>query len=424
MRAPVDPTELSAADLARRTSLRRHKAFATGLLLVAAVLWLVLRAQEEGGPAWVGYARAAAEAGMVGGLADWFAVTALFRHPLGVPVPHTAIIPRRKDALGTSLGEFVGANFLAEDVVRGKLRRAEVTRRLGRWLRRPEGAARVTEELARVVRAGAGLLRDEQVVGVLERAALRRLGTTSVAPALGRLLDRVVDDGAHHGLVDLAAERTHDWLVANRESLLDLMTAQAPAWSPRWLDERVSERLYAELVRIAAGVRDDPAHDARGAIDRFLAQLARDLQQDAATVARVDGQVRALAEHPAVHRSFAQVVESGRTTLLELVDDPDSELRRRITDELAALGARLEDDAPLRAKVDARVEDLVGYVVSTYRDEILTLITDTVAAWDARSTARKVELQVGRDLQYIRVNGTVVGALAGLVIHGVADLLG
>ncbi len=424
MRLPLDPTDLTTADLARRASLRRHKAFATGLLVVAALLWLVLRSQEDGGPAWVGYARAAAEAGMVGGLADWFAVTALFRHPLGVPIPHTAIIPRRKDALGTSLGEFVGANFLAEDVVRGKLRRAGVVRRAGGWLRRPQGAGRVTQEVARLVRAGAGLLRDEQLVGVLERAALRRLGATSVAPALGRVLDRVVDDGSHHGLVDLAAERVHDWLLANRESLLDLMAAQAPVWSPRWLDERVSERLYAEMVRIAGAVRDDPAHDARGAIDRFLGQLARDLQHDPETVARVDGQVRELAEHPAVHRTFVQVVESGRATLLELVDDPGSELRGRITDELARLGARLEDDEALRTRVEGWVEDLAGYVVSTYRDEILTLITDTVGAWDARSTARKVELQVGRDLQYIRVNGTVVGALAGLVIHAVADLLG
>ena len=397
------------------------KVGASALLLLAAVVYVLAR--RAGGHGWVGYVQAAAEAGMVGGLADWFAVTALFRHPLALPIPHTAIIPTRKDALGRNLSDFVGTNFLSEQVVRERLRNAEVPRRLGSWLAEPEHAARVTAELARALRGAVDVLRDEDLRAVLEPVVLRRLAALPVGPTLGRLLAKVVADKAHHRLVDLVAAAVDDWLLANREQVIDLVARQAPAWSPEFVDRAVATRVYGELTRVSAEVRAQPEHAIRQALDRLLARFADDLSNDPATIERASGVLESLLAQPEVRRAFGDVISAGRRLLLEMVDDPDGELRIRLSGALADLGRRLDTDEVLRARVDAIVADAAGYVVTHYRDELTRTITDTVERWDGVETARKVELAVGRDLQFIRINGTVVGALAGVIIHAVGNLV-
>ena len=397
------------------------KVGASALLLLAAVVYVLAR--RAGGHGWVGYVQAAAEAGMVGGLADWFAVTALFRHPLALPIPHTAIIPTRKDALGRNLSDFVGTNFLSEQVVRERLRNAEVPRRLGSWLAEPEHAARVTSELARALRGAVDVLRDEDLRAVLEPVVLRRLAALPVGPTLGRLLAKVVADKAHHRLVDLVAAAVDDWLLANREQVIDLVARQAPAWSPEFVDRAVATRVYGELTRVSAEVRAQPEHAIRQALDRLLARFADDLSNDPATIERASGVLESLLAQSEVRRAFGDVISAGRRVLLEMVDDPDGELRTRLSGALADLGRRLDTDEVLRARVDAIVADAAGYVVTHYRDELTRTITDTVERWDGVETARKVELAVGRDLQFIRINGTVVGALAGVIIHAVGNLV-
>lgn len=407
--------EPGAGEVLRRRDLVRMKSSATALLVLAAVVYaLTARHGREG---WLGFVRAAAEAGMVGGLADWFAVTALFRRPLGLPIPHTAIIPTRKDALGRNLSDFVGANFLSEQVVRDRLRRAEVTRRVGRWLTERRHAERVTAELATVLRGAVSVLRDEDVQAVLEPVVLRRLAAVPVGPILGRLLGEVVAGGAHHRLVDLVAAAVDDWLGANRDTVVDVVMRQAPVWSPVFLDRQVGARVYAELVRVSGEVRADPEHPVRKALDRMLARFAEDLRHDPATVERASATLRTLLDSPQVRQAFGELVGAARRMLLEMVDDPDGELRTRATDGLVAFGRRLDGDPELRAKVDRWVSDAAGHVVTHYRDELTRTITDTIERWDGAETARRVELQVGRDLQFIRINGTVVGALAGVVIH-------
>jgi uncharacterized membrane-anchored protein YjiN (DUF445 family) len=408
----------------QRRSLRRMKLTASGLLVLAAVTYvLAWRVEHNGGPGWVSYLRAAAEAGVIGGLADWFAVTALFRRPLGLPIPHTAIIPTRKDALGRNLGDFVGTNFLSEDVVRDRLRRADVAGRLGLWLSEPEHADRVAAEVAVAVRGAIGVLRDDDVHAILERAIVSRLAGVSLGPPLGRVLERIVADGAHHRLVDVGVARLHGWLRDNRETMIKLIIAQAPLWSPDFLDQRVAAKVYSELVRVSGEVRDDPNHAWRAGIDRFLASFAGDLRTDPATIAHLEELTTSLLAHPEIRRSFGDLVAAGRALLLELIEDPTSELRVRATEALIAFAGRLEADPVLAAKANRWLEDAAGYVVTHYRDELTRTITDTVERWDATETSRKIELQVGSDLQFIRINGTLVGALAGLAIFAFTRLV-
>lgn len=408
----------------KRLRLRRMKAVAGGLLLIAAAVYAIARWQEAAGAgAWAGYVRASAEAGMVGALADWFAVTALFRHPLGLPIPHTAIIPKRKAVLGHSLGDFVGTNFLSEPVVRDKLRRAEISRRVGVWLDDEEHAERVTSELATAGRAALRVLRDEDVQAVLEHGVLRKVLEHPWGPTLGRVLGQVFADGSHHKLVDLICERAYTWVRDNHATVSRVVSQRAPSWSPRFFDSIVAEKVYTEVLSFAWAVKTDPEHPMRQAVDRFLVEFADDLQHDPATMERAQRVQQQVVAHPEVQNLVSSAWETAKQMLIEASEDPTSELRVRLRDGLRSLGRRLRDDHDLRSKVEGWLEGAAAYVVSHYRAEITTLITDTVDRWDAAETSRKVELQVGRDLQFIRINGTVVGALAGLLIHTVTDLV-
>jgi uncharacterized membrane-anchored protein YjiN (DUF445 family) len=412
--------QLTPAQLIKRQQLRRMKLVAGGLLLAAAVVYILTTILGAHG--WVGYVRATAEASMVGAVADWFAVTALFRRPLGLPIPHTAIIPTRKDAIGSSLGDFVGTNFLAENVVRERIRRVAIAGRLGTWLAEPEHAERVTAELATVVRGAVTVLRDEDVQAVVEQAVVSRVMAVPWGPPLGTLLGRVFNDGAHHKLVDLLCDRAYEWVRDNHAAVLRVVSDRAPSWSPRFVDSLLADKVYNEILSFTWAVKTDVNHPMRLAIDTFLVEFSQDLQTDPDTMKRAEQVKHQVLEHPEVRKLINSAWGTAKRMLLDAAEDPSSELRRRVRDGLVVLGGRLVTEDAISTKVNSWVEDAAGYVVRNYSTEITTLITDTVARWDAKETARKIELQVGRDLQFIRINGTVVGALAGLVIYSLSQL--
>ncbi|WP_309110411.1 DUF445 domain-containing protein [Saccharothrix sp.] len=399
------------------------KLVATGFFLAATAIFLVALVFEDGGPAWIGYVRAAAEAGMVGALADWFAVTALFRRPLGLPIPHTAIIPTRKNTFGDALGSFVGTNFLSEDVVKDKLRRVGVARRVGAWVSVPDNAERVTSELANVIKGAVTVLRDDDVQAIVEQAVVRRLTDQPWGPPLGKLLGQVLTDGAHHKLVDLVCDRAYDWVRDNYDRVMTVVSDRAPTWSPKFVDSLLADKVYSELLNFAWAVKTDVNHPMRQAVDHFLIEFAADLQHDPATMQRAENVKQQVIDHPDVQRLIGSAWGTAKGMLLTAAEDPSSELRKRVREGLMSFGRRLVDDETMRAKVDGWLEGAAGHVVSNYRHEITTLITDTVERWDAEETSRKIELQVGRDLQFIRINGTVVGALAGLVIYTVGQFV-
>ncbi|MCF3170500.1 DUF445 domain-containing protein [Streptomyces violaceoruber] len=422
---PLASFAYTAADEEKQRGVRRMKLTATGLLLFVALVYVLATwAKNSGVGGWPGYVAAAAEAGMVGALADWFAVTALFRRPLGLPIPHTAIIPTKKDQLGQSLGSFVGENFLSGEVIRDRIHALGVGRRLGVWLAEPAHADRVTAELATALRGALTVLRDSDVQAVVGEAITRRANAMEVGPGLGTMLEKVVTDGGHRKVVDLVCARAHDWLVEHGDSVMNAVQGGAPGWTPRFVDKRVGERVYKELLRFVTEMRDMPEHPARGSIDTFLTDFAADLQNDADTRARVERLKSEILGRGEVQDVIASVWSSVRTMILSAAEDERSELRLRARASLMSLGARLGGDERLQGKLDGWLEDAAVYVVTTYRAEIVSLISDTVASWDADQTSKKIEAHIGRDLQFIRINGTVVGALAGLAIYTVSHALG
>ncbi len=394
------------------------RALATGLLVFAAIVYVVTRDAEG----FLGYVNAGAEASMVGAIADWFAVTALFRHPLGLPVPHTAIIPKRKESLGASLQDFVAENFLNEEVVRERVTTSRVSAQVGGWLVDPGHAEKVIDVGAKAMADGLARVKRDDVAAIMRDAIIPKLLEEPLAPAAGQLLAEIVADRAHVGAVDLMLTELHLWLNRNADDVQALVGQRAPWWSPVWLDEKVALWVHGELLRWVAEIRDTPRHLARRALDDWLAQLAENLQHNPVTQQRAEQlKQRVLAQEKVIDTSIA-LWDALRRALIASLEDDHGMLRQRAIQELHGIGRQLVEDHAVAARLDELLADGAAYVVNNYGSEIATVISATVNRWDGQETAERIELHVGRDLQFIRINGTVVGGLAGVAIHAFSHL--
>lgn len=418
------PLAASLDDPQRAADLARMKRLATGLFVLAAAVFLACVLLGDGAGAWVGYVRATAEASMVGALADWFAVTALFRHPMRLPIPHTAIIPRKKDQIGASLGSFVQENFLTRSVVEEKLTTIDVPGRLGSFLAAPGRAERLAGDAAAVVTALTELLRDEDLEPAVAALVDRKLHQTPAAPALARVLELVVEGDRHQEVLSAALRLLARFLEDNRVVFRAQLGDASPAWVPDWVDDRVFDRVFAGVQNFLDEVGRDERHELRRAYDARIHAYVHALRTDPATAARIEELKKEVLEHPAVRTWSGSLWTNAKNAVLLAAADPASELRTRLTG-LILDGARLlRTDPTTRELVQRHSHGIAGYLVERFSGDLAELVSSTVARWDTEETSRRIELQVGRDLQWIRVNGTVVGGLAGLVIYTVAQLLG
>jgi uncharacterized membrane-anchored protein YjiN (DUF445 family) len=358
---------------------------------------------------------------MVGALADWFAVTALFRHPLGIPIPHTAIIPHRKDQIGESLGEFVQENFLTQEVLHERLDHAQIGRRLGAWLSEPDNAVKAGSAVADTLRGSLEVIDDRDVGGALQALIERKIRTTPVAPLLGRAIDLGMEGGHHQRLLDVTLTGLGSFLDDNRFTFRERLRTESPWWVPEGVDDRIFDKIYTAVHRLLADIGNDPTHAVRLSIDQRIATFAERLRTDPGLVEKLETVKAELLAHRDVQAWLQSLWGEVKRTTLLATDDPDSELRRRIDTSLVRLGHRLVDEPELQAKVDDWVGRAAGYVVDHYRGEVADIISSTVAKWDGKATSERLELQVGRDLQFIRINGTIVGGLAGLVIYTISQ---
>lgn len=409
-------------DAQRRADLRRMKAVATGLLVLAAVVFIVAKWAEADRP-WAGYVRATAEAAMVGAIADWFAVTALFRHPLGLPIPHTAIVKRRKDQIGASLGGFVRDNFLTREVVGERLERADLGRRVGVWLATPSNAAVVGDQSAAAVRGITEVLDDDVVQAGLEQVVTQRVRNVPVAPVVGKAVDVAIDGEHHQVLLESTLTGLATFLDDNRIVFRERLSTESPWWVPEPIDDRVFEKIYTAVSRFIADVAGDRNHELRRQLDERTITFAAELKESEELRARGEALKSELLDHPEVRRWSDSLWTRIKAGLLEAAEDPTSPLRIQLQRAVEDAGTSIGEDPELQAKIDQWIVGATGYVAEQFRDEVADLIAQTVQRWDTDETSDRIELQVGRDLQFIRINGTVVGGLAGLLIYTVSELI-
>jgi uncharacterized membrane-anchored protein YjiN (DUF445 family) len=409
-------------DRARLRALRRMKAIAGGLLVAAAIVYVLCRTLTDGHGVW-GYLQAAAEASMVGGLADWFAVTALFRHPLGLPIPHTAIIPRKKDDIGAGLADFVSEHFLTPTIIGERLAMARVPQRVGDWLADPAHARQVADELSNAVGGMASVLHDDELRNAVATFADKWLRQLDASPHLARLLEAVCDSGQHQLALTSGLRGLIRFLDANRAVLRRRLADESPEWVPEWVDDRVFAKGFSALQLFLAEVAADDSHELRKTFDAQLRALADRLRNDPEQAARIELAKVQLLDRPDVREWLTTLWTNLKKLIVDGAADPDSDLRRSVQSLTVRAGEALRDDPAVGAKIDEVLQRVSGHVVTQYADDLAGVISATVERWDTEETSRRLELQVGRDLQFIRLNGTVVGSLAGLAIYAISQLL-
>jgi len=405
----------------RIINLRRMQRLATGLLVAAGVLFVLTSIFRDVAP-WVPFVRAFAEAAMVGAFADWFAVTALFRHPLGIPIPHTAIIPNRKSQIAVGFGRFIEHNFLDPDQITTRIRSQNLVKRLAKWLRSPERANQIADAVTEIIRGILNVIDDDEVSRALSRGLNQRLETIRAAPLVGRFLgillagDRQRD--ALVQLINLLAEV----IATNENEIRRRIAREFPPWVPRIVDRRIYERLLEGVQRLLDELRGNPDHPVyhqfAGLIDRWIV----DLQFDPQMQQQIDGLKHELINHPVAQELVRMSWRDLKLTLLEQSVTSSSSLRRSIVVAVERFADVIEDNNEWYEKIENWMTAVVVALVSRYRHVIGEFVTQVVNSWDTQMTTRKIELQFGRDLQFIRINGTIVGGLVGLIIHSVSLL--
>jgi uncharacterized membrane-anchored protein YjiN (DUF445 family) len=401
--------------------LNTMRLVATGLLVVMALVYIASRVAEAHHPAF-GYIRAFAEAAMVGGLADWFAVTALFRHPLGLPIPHTAIIPRNKDRIGDALASFLRQNFLIPSVVARRMRRLDLAGATGRFLAAPgpaaEKAGRLRSGASRLIADVVSALDAERLGGMVRTAVSQRLSAFNVAPVLGQALAAAIDRDRHVPLLDNVIDWVGKTLVANEDTIRAMISQKAGSVM-RWtgLDETLANKILDGLYRLIEEVGEDPEHPLRDKAEEGLVDLARRLREDEALQAKVNVFKDEIIASPAVAAWLDGLWAQARAALLKGARDPDAAMAGRLGETLRQLGTTLQSEPRLARTINLFARRAAVGIAAAYGDGIVRLVSDTVRGWDAKTVTDRLEQAVGRDLQYIRVNGTLVGGMVGLLIH-------
>jgi uncharacterized membrane-anchored protein YjiN (DUF445 family) len=417
------PDLLAGFDELRARRLRNMKRSAAGLLVLAALVFIATFIFSEG-DGWSGYVRAAAEAAVVGGVADWFAVTALFRHPLGIPIPHTALIPRGKDAIGRGLGEFVQRNFMNPGSLVARVTEADLSRRLGNWLADPSNAQSAARQAAGVIAAVAETVNEEEIRDSIHGIISSRVEEVDAAGFVGALLDRTIAGGHHEALVTAGLRGISRSITDNRELLRERIRSESPWWVPGQVDDVVFEKIYVSLMTFIAEVAENTDHEIRHMLDERTRVFVDELRASPLLADRADRLKRQLIEHPDFVAWTDGLWNSLKNHLVTAATQPESDLRQRLEQLALSTGQRLLSDPELRAQVDAWTGNLARHLAERSGPEVATLIASTVERWDADETSQRLELQVGRDLQFIRINGTIVGGLVGVLIHGLVVAFG
>ncbi len=410
-------------DADRQAQLDRMKRRATGLLVLATAIFGVTRWFESRSP-WLGFIRATAEASMVGGLADWFAVTALFRHPLGLPIPHTAIVAARKDRIGRTLGNFVQYNFLARDVVERRLASMRIAERAVTWLSDPANAQLIARQVALGLARSAEALPDDDARRLIGDGLAARVHATRVAPVLGSVLSFITADSRHQDLLDDALGLIEQSVRENREIIRVKVAEESPWWMPEVVDERIYLKIVSAIENLLREVRESPDHPLRAKFHEALVRFTDKLRTSPDVIAKAEALKEELFSAPVLDEIATSIWRSARTGLVRYADrqpaEGESAPPGALERGLVSFAEAMRSNDAMLGELDRFITDASLTVVEQYRHEVGELIAHTVAAWDPDATSRRIELAIGRDLQFIRINGTLVGGLAGLIIYAVS----
>lgn len=422
MNIPIK-SALAPADLEERARhLRQMKRFATGLFLLMTLVYTVCLFAEPQVP-WLGYMKAFAEAAMVGALADWFAVTALFRHPLGIPVPHTAIIATNKDRIGKSLGNFVENNFLTAEILRTKLESLNVLDKLSGWIAQPENSGMLADKIVNLIPAALETFNHEEVQQFLEHNLSERMRSIKIAPLAGNVLAALTVNNRHQGLLNEALSLAANVIEENKDLIRTKIRDESPWFVPGFVDDKIYEKILQRTQETLREMKYNPEHELRRKFHQATQEFIHNLRTSPEYADRAEQMKEEFLQHPVVQQYTSSLWVDIKNRLLADVEKPDSVIRAHLQNIFQRMGATLQQDEGMRQKANEWLHTTFMGIVESRKHDIAALIAETVERWDGKTMSERIELQVGRDLQFIRINGTLVGGLVGLLIYIISGIV-
>jgi uncharacterized membrane-anchored protein YjiN (DUF445 family) len=414
---------MMSEDALKQRELYKMKFLATSLLGAAFLIYVIALFFEEW-YIWVGFVRATAEAAMVGAIADWFAVTALFRHPLGLKIPHTAIVPRRKREIGQKLASFVRQNFLTEEIIAAKLHSMELTRKTLAWLSHPENSRLIAEQMAAGVAALIEVMKDEDIQTLIEQRLVVQIRSTQFAPLIGNVLSLVTAGNHQREVLTELVKFGSGFLKENKGIILDRISEELPWWAAVWgVDRKIYASILNSVDTTLREVKANPDHPLYRDFQAAVNNLVEGLKTSPEIHEKEQTFKEELLQQPVVRDFSASLWTDIKTSLIERSADPKLEIRQPVQQMLIKFGEAILNDPVLYGKVDHWLREIIIYLTKTYGHEVESLISTTIDNWDPEKITGKIETEVGRDLQFIRINGTVIGGLAGLLIYTVSFLV-
>jgi uncharacterized membrane-anchored protein YjiN (DUF445 family) len=417
------PETYTDLELGKQTELARMKRLAASLLLLATLIY-IMASLFEGQYIWVGFVASTAEAAMVGAIADWFAVTALFRHPLGLKIPHTAIIPHKKDAIAQQFGEFVQHNFLSEEVISSKIRSMDLSRRVAAWIVERENAAAIAEQITAGLAGVVRVMNDDDIQTMIEKKVRHRIRDTPFAPMIGDLLSFVTSGRRQQELFDSAVNFGLYLLEDSDHDIKTKVQQETPWWFPGSVDRAIYERIVRSVSKMLYDMQVDVLHPIRKRMVNSMNQFMDDLKHSPDIAEKEVTIKEDILAQPAIRDFTVSLWTDIKQALLDQSENPDAELKQAIEDSVIKFGQTILEDEVLSTKINGWAQDSGRYLIRTYGHEVADLISGTIEEWDPQATSERIEIQIGKDLQFIRINGTVIGGLVGLVIHTVTVVPG
>ncbi|MFT7244818.1 MAG: uncharacterized membrane-anchored protein YjiN (DUF445 family) [Candidatus Azotimanducaceae bacterium] len=405
----------------KATELATMKRTATGLLVLMTVIFIGTRI-FHGEFVWIGFVEATAEAAMIGALADWFAVTALFRHPLGIKIPHTAIIPNRKDSIAEQFGGFVQENFLSEEVISDKVRSMNLSRRVAAWIIEPDNAGAIATQVTAGLSGVVKVMNDKDIQTLIESKVEAKIRSTSFAPIIGDLLTFISSGRRQQDLFDVFVKIGLNLLEDSDDDIREKVQQETPWWFPGSLDKAVYHKIVRGVSKTLYDMQVDIYHPVRVRMMQMSNEFMEQLRHSDDIKEKEISLKEDILNEPTVRDFTHSLWADIKAALLEQSENPDAELKHAIKDAVIKFGHSILSDAALAKKIDGWADDTARYLIRTYGHEVSGLIADTIEGWDPQATSERIELQIGKDLQFIRINGTIVGGLAGLTIYTLSML--
>ncbi|MCQ4140723.1 DUF445 domain-containing protein [Chryseobacterium sp. EO14] len=408
-------------DEAKRKQLRKYKAFATGLFVLMAVLFIgTTLLQKTIDSHWIGYVRAFSEAAMVGALADWFAVTALFRHPLGLPIPHTNLIENSKQKLGDNLGNFVVTNFLSPENIRPYIQKLKISNFVGEWLGKEKNQYVLLKNLSDIVLDILNKLDDSEVSRFISNKVSEMTDTIKLNAILGNGINYLLDKNDHQRIITNLSSQIKNYIAENDEMIKDRVKKGSYTFIPAFVDNKIADKITSGLSDFFKEIEQDPNHEIRNLITQKIYDFSNELKQDTKWEEEFKNIKNDLLKNDKLNEYSNDIWISIKNTLTKELQDDESSLKKYLSKNLNEFSQNLKNDENFQKKIDDWVRVTAYKYILKNTHQFGNLISSTVGNWQGKELSEKLELEVGKDLQFIRVNGTIVGGLVGLIIYTIA----